>query len=94
MLAQLVTHALTERAVVVAHHVHCRCDLFPPRKDPHSAPIRNEELRALVRRWNLHHERHFWRNHPTKDDVVSALTRCVSVHTADVYLLYNCNSFM
>lgn len=34
-----------------------------------------EELRALVRRWNLHHKRNFWRENPTKDDVVTALHR-------------------
>lgn len=34
-----------------------------------------EELRALVRKWNLHHKRNFWRENPTKDDVVAALNR-------------------
>lgn len=34
-----------------------------------------QELRALVRRWNLHHKRNFWRENPSKDDVVSALNR-------------------
>ena len=34
-----------------------------------------EELRALVRKWNLHHKRNFWRENPTKDDVVTALNR-------------------
>lgn len=52
-----------------------RLGLFPPRRNPESAPIRMEELRALVRKWNLHHKRHFWRENPTKDDVVAALNR-------------------
>lgn len=34
-----------------------------------------EELRALVRKWKLHHQRHFWRENATKDDVVAALNR-------------------
>lgn len=34
-----------------------------------------EELRALVRKWNLHHKRNFWRENSTKDDVVNALNR-------------------
>lgn len=34
-----------------------------------------EELRSLVRKWNLHHKRHFWRENPTKDDIVTALIR-------------------
>lgn len=34
-----------------------------------------EELRALVRKWNLHHKRNFWRENPSKDDVVAALNR-------------------
>ncbi|GMH76078.1 hypothetical protein TrST_g9441 [Triparma strigata] len=36
-------------------------------------PISIEELKLLVRRWNMHHERNFWRNHPDKDSVVMAL---------------------
>ncbi len=52
-----------------------RLGLFPPRRNPESAPIRMEELRALVRKWNLHHKRNFWRENPTKDDVVAALNR-------------------
>ncbi|CAM9314083.1 unnamed protein product, partial [Discosporangium mesarthrocarpum] len=52
-----------------------RYELFPPRRNPENAPIRMEELRALVRKWNLHHKRHFWRNHPVKDDVVGALNK-------------------
>ncbi|CAM9171462.1 unnamed protein product, partial [Choristocarpus tenellus] len=54
-----------------------RYELFPPRRNPDNAPIRMEELRALVRRWNLHHRRHFWRNHYAKDDVVGALNKHV-----------------
>lgn len=42
-------------------------DLFPPRRDPETAPIRVEELRELVRKWNLHQERNFWRNNTTKE---------------------------
>ena len=52
-----------------------RLGLFPPRRNPESAPIRMEELRALVRKWNLHHKRNFWRENPSKDDVVAALNR-------------------
>lgn len=52
-----------------------RLGLFPPRRNPESAPIRMEELRALVRKWNLHHKRNFWRENPAKDDVVAALNR-------------------
>ena len=26
-----------------------------------------------MRKWKLHHERNFWRNHTSKDDVVNAL---------------------
>lgn len=52
-----------------------RLGLFPPRRNPESAPIRMEELRALVRKWNLHHKRNFWRENSTKDDVVAALNR-------------------
>lgn len=52
-----------------------RLGLFPPRRNPESAPIRMEELRALVRKWNLHHKRNFWRENPTKDDVVAALNQ-------------------
>ncbi|CAM9586169.1 unnamed protein product, partial [Hapterophycus canaliculatus] len=52
-----------------------RLGLFPPRRNPESAPIRMEELRALVRKWNLHHKRNFWRENATKDDVVAALNR-------------------
>lgn len=52
-----------------------RLGLFPSRRNPESAPIRMEELRALVRKWNLHHKRNFWRENPTKDDVVAALNR-------------------
>ena len=50
-----------------------RYNLFPPRRDPETAPIRMEELKGLVRKWKLHHERNFWRNHQNKDDVVNAL---------------------
>lgn len=54
--------------------------LFPPRRNPETAPIRMEELRALVRKWNLHHKRNFWRENPTKvcvrDDVSYALCSC------------------
>eukprot|EP00636_Phaeomonas_parva_P015472 CAMPEP_0118862120 /NCGR_PEP_ID=MMETSP1163-20130328/7435_1 /TAXON_ID=124430 /ORGANISM="Phaeomonas parva, Strain CCMP2877" /LENGTH=351 /DNA_ID=CAMNT_0006795993 /DNA_START=53 /DNA_END=1105 /DNA_ORIENTATION=- len=54
---------------------------FPQRRDPDTAPIRMEELKHLVRIWKLHHERNFWRNHPTREDVVMALTRHLkSVH--------------
>ncbi|CAM9301732.1 unnamed protein product [Chrysoparadoxa australica] len=65
---------LEGRAEKLRPHL-CHYDLFPPRRDPRTAPIRMEELRALVRKWNLHHERHFWRNHNSKDDVVMALIR-------------------
>lgn len=54
-----------------------RLDLFPSRLNPENAPIRMEELRALVRKWNLHHKRNFWRENPTKDDVVAALNQHV-----------------
>ena len=50
-----------------------RYSLFPPRRDPETAPITMEELKGLVRKWKLHHERNFWRNHTSKDDVVNAL---------------------
>lgn len=50
-----------------------RYDLFPPNSDPRTAPINMFELKALVRKWNLHHQRNFWANHRTKDDVVLAL---------------------
>ena len=36
------------------------------------APIRMEQLKGLVRKWKLHHERNFWRNHPSTEDVVNA----------------------
>lgn len=52
-----------------------RLDIFPSRRNPENAPIRMEELRALVRKWNLHHKRNFWRENSTKDDVVAALNR-------------------
>lgn len=52
-----------------------RYNCFPPRRDPETAPIRMEELKQLVRKWKLHHERNFWRNHPTREDVVLALTK-------------------
>lgn len=51
-----------------------RLGLFP-RRNSENAPIRMEELRALVRKWNLHHKRNFWRENPTKDDVVVTLHR-------------------
>jgi len=47
--------------------------IFPHNSDPANAPIRMEELKLLVRQWNMHHERNFWRNHPDKDSVVMAL---------------------
>ena len=51
-------------------------ELFPPKiSDPQTAPIRMEELKGLVRKWKLHHERNFWRNHQSKDEVVNALHR-------------------
>ena len=50
-----------------------RYELFPARRDPETAPIRMEELKGLVRKWKLHHERNFWRNHQSKDQVVNAL---------------------
>ena len=50
-----------------------RYGLFPPRRDPETAPITMQELKGLVRIWKLHNERNFWRNHTTKDEIVSAL---------------------
>jgi len=41
--------------------------LFPPRRDPDTAPIRFQELKLLVRKWNLHQERNFWSHHTTKE---------------------------
>jgi len=47
---------------------------FPPGvKDFASAHIGMDELKLLVRQWNMHHERNFWRNHPDRDAVVMAL---------------------
>lgn len=48
-------------------------DLFPPDKDAASAAITMEELKKLVRHWKLHEARGFWKTHPTKEDLVSAL---------------------
>ena len=54
------------------HLIKFRC--FQPNvADPETHPISIEELKLLVRRWNMHHERNFWRNHPDKDSVVMAL---------------------
>ena len=47
-----------------AHPAPCTSDL--------QAPIRMEQLKGLVRKWKLHHERNFWRNHPSTEDVVNA----------------------
>ena len=47
---------------------------FPPDTvDFENAPIGMEELKLLVRRWNMHHERNFWRNHGDRDSVAMAL---------------------
>jgi hypothetical protein len=48
-------------------------DLFPAKSDPRNAPITMNELKALVRKWKLHHRRNFWANHRTRDEVVFAL---------------------
>ena len=48
-------------------------ELFPPRRDPETAPITMRELKGLVRIWKLHNERNFWRNNSTKDAIVLAL---------------------
>ncbi|KAJ8600051.1 hypothetical protein CTAYLR_001828 [Chrysophaeum taylorii] len=48
-------------------------DLFPPDKDATTAIITMEELKKLVRHWKLHETRGFWKMHPTKEDLVSAL---------------------
>ena len=53
--------------------------IFPKGSDPANAPIRMDELKLLVRQWNMHHERNFWRNHPDKDGVVMALYKRLKV---------------
>ena len=52
-------------------------ELFPADKDPNVAPITMEELKKLVRHWKLHETRGFWKMHPTKEDLVSALLEYV-----------------
>ena len=37
-------------------------DLFPPKRNPDTAPITMVELKGLVRIWKLHNQRNFWRN--------------------------------
>ena len=56
-------------------------NIFPKGSDPTNAPIRMDELKLLVRQWNMHHERNFWRNHPGKEEVVMALYMKLKVRT-------------
>ena len=52
-------------------------NIFPRNRDPHTSPIRVEELKELVKHWKLHRQRGFWRDHPEKDDLVRALLQHV-----------------
>lgn len=52
-------------------------NLFPRNRDPHTSPIRVEELKELVKHWKLHRKRGFWRDHPEKDDLVRALLQYI-----------------
>ena len=56
-------------------------NLFPRNRDPYSSPIRIEELKDLVKHWNLHRQRGFWRDHPEKDDLVRALLQFLLLET-------------
>ena len=47
--------------------------LFPPSKNPATAPIRHEELKKLCRHFKLHHQSGFWKKHPDKDSLIEAL---------------------
>ncbi|KAJ1446261.1 armadillo-type protein [Pelagophyceae sp. CCMP2097] len=50
-----------------------RYGLLPRHADAAACEVSYSELKGLVRIWKLHNERHFWRRHATKDDIVSAL---------------------
>jgi hypothetical protein len=39
---------------------------FPEGRDPKTSPIREEELKELVKIWKLHRQRNFWRENTTK----------------------------
>ncbi|CCI49144.1 unnamed protein product [Albugo candida] len=58
-----------------------RFNLFPRNRDPASAPIRYEELKDLVKHWNLHRQRNFWKNHTTRDDLVRTLHTYINTNT-------------
>lgn len=62
-----------DRAVEGLRPYLAQYDCFPEGRDPKSSPIREEELKELVKHWKLHRQRNFWRENTTKDDLVHVL---------------------
>lgn len=52
--------------------------IFPRNRDPATAPIRFEELKELAKKWKLHRQRNFWRNHSTKQDLIRTLHKHIN----------------
>lgn len=55
-----------DRAVEGLRPYLAQYDCFPEGRDPKSSPIREEELKELVKHWKLHRQRNFWRENTTK----------------------------
>jgi hypothetical protein len=62
-----------DRAVEGLRPYLAQFDCFPEGRDPKTSPIREEELKELVKHWKLHRQRNFWRENTTKDDLVHVL---------------------
>jgi hypothetical protein len=60
-----------DRAVEGLRPYLAQYDCFPEGRDPKSSPIREEELKELVKHWKLHRQRNFWRENTTKVKLLS-----------------------
>ena len=55
-----------DRAVEGLRPYLAQYNCFPEGRDPKTSPIREEELKELVKHWKLHRQRNFWRENTTK----------------------------
>ena len=67
---------LNEKSQMEDLRVHLKsCRIFPRGVNPDTCPIKLEHLQKLARAWKFHHQRGFWREHPTQADLIRVLHR-------------------
>lgn len=67
---------LSEKSQMEDLRVHLKaCRIIPRTTNPDTCAIKLEHLQKLARAWKMHHQRGFWREHPTQADLIRVLHR-------------------